>query len=133
MNDRTNNTAIRVVRPGNCHLMDLSGLNAQDITGPMETVKAYQDESHLIRMLYRCPRCGQLYFYEFYEEIDWVDSEDPQWRTMIPVADETSGDLLNRMPPMSFGAYPAIRMDYPKEATAPGQPHWVGLEKFDND
>lgn len=125
MSGRANNAAIRVVRPEKCHLMDLAGLAAKDIIGPMETVKAYQDESHLIRMLYRCSRCGQLYFYEFYEEIDWVDSEDPQWRTMIPVADEASAGLLNRMPPMSFGAYPAIRMDYPKEAMTLVPPYWT--------
>jgi hypothetical protein len=111
--------------------MDLAGLQTQDITGPMETVKAYQDESHLIRMLLRCPRCGQLYFYEFYEEIDWADSEDPQWRTLVPVADQASAEALDRLSPGALRAYPAIRMDYPKAAAAPGRPHWVGLEKID--
>lgn len=132
MSDQAN-ANIRVVRPERCHLMDLSGLTAQDITGPMETVKAYQDESHLIRMLLRCPRCGQLYFYEFYEEVDWADGEDPQWRTLVPVADQASADAIDQLPGGALGSYPAIHMDYPKEATAPGQPYWVGLESLEKE
>ncbi|MDI6739344.1 MAG: hypothetical protein QME74_03155 [Candidatus Edwardsbacteria bacterium] len=119
------NGDIHIVKPVQCHLMDLAGLAARDIVGAMDTVAVYEDESHLIRKLYHCRKCGQLYFYEFYEEIDWAEGNDPQYRTMIPVADERSGDLLNLMPPVSFGAYPAIRMDYPKEATAPQPPCWT--------
>jgi hypothetical protein len=45
----------------------------------------YADDSHLSRRLLKCRECAQLYFFEFYEEIDWLDSKDPQYVTYIPV------------------------------------------------
>jgi hypothetical protein len=59
------------------------------VAGPMketfDLVDTYADKSHLLRYLLKCRECGQLYFYEWYEEIDWVDGNDPQYSTYIPV------------------------------------------------
>ena len=118
---------IHIIKPSQCHLMDLTGLTAKDILDVMDMVKEYLDESHLIRRLYRCRKCGQLYFYEFYEEIDWSEGNDPQYRTLIPVADEASAEALNKQSPLQLLAYPSIRMDYPQEAKDPEKPRWANL------
>jgi hypothetical protein len=49
-----------------------------------ELLDTYADDSHLSRRLLKCRECGQLYFVEFYEEIDWLDGKDPQYVTYIP-------------------------------------------------
>jgi hypothetical protein len=36
-----------------------------------ERIDTYVDESHLMRFLLKCRECGQLYFFELYEEINW--------------------------------------------------------------
>ncbi len=90
----------RTVNPTQCHLAQLAGLTSRDIIDGMDLVREYQDDSHLMRRLYRCRRCGQLYFYEFYEEIDWAEGNDPQYCTLIPVADEPSAQALNELAPL---------------------------------
>jgi hypothetical protein len=59
-----------------------------------ELVKSFEDESHLFRALFRCKNCGQLYFYEWSEEIDWVHGDDPQYQTWVPVEEQDVDDLL---------------------------------------
>ena len=59
-----------------------------------ELVKSFEDESHLMRALFRCRDCGQLYFYEWCEEIDWVNGDDPRYQTWVPVEEEDVDDLL---------------------------------------
>ncbi|MGA8613121.1 MAG: hypothetical protein WB760_15765 [Xanthobacteraceae bacterium] len=51
-----------------------------------EVVETFADESHLSRSLLRCSECGQLYFYEFYENVDWAGGDDAQYQTYIPVS-----------------------------------------------
>jgi hypothetical protein len=121
---------IRTVNPTQCHLTDLAGLTARDILGGMDVVREYQDDSHLMRRLYRCRKCGQLYFYEFYEEIDWAEGNDPQYCTLIPVEDGESAELLSKKAPIELLCYPSIRMDYPREAREPEKPHWANLSKL---
>lgn len=119
---------ICIVNPTQCHLTELSGLTAKDILDVMDLVREYQDDSHLMRRLYRCRKCGQLYFYEFYEEIDWAEGNDPQYCTMIPVGDERSAELLSKKAPIELLCYPSIRMDYPREAKQPEKPWWANLK-----
>lgn len=58
-------------------------------------VTAYDDESHLFRYLLSCNQCGQLFFFEFYEEIDWENGDDPQYTTYIPVDSREEADALH--------------------------------------
>ncbi len=60
----------------------------------MEVVKDFEDSSHFDRSLLRCRACGQLYFYEFYEEIDWANGNDPTYRTWVPVEEKDVDSLL---------------------------------------
>jgi hypothetical protein len=51
-----------------------------------ELIDTYAVESHLRRYLLKCRECGQLYFFEFYEWIDWEHGNDPQYSKHIPVS-----------------------------------------------
>jgi formylmethanofuran dehydrogenase subunit E len=64
----------------NCHLWQTETV-AEDELMKLEDVETFLDESHLIRRLKRCNECGQLYFYQFLEEIDWEKGDDP---TILP-------------------------------------------------
>jgi hypothetical protein len=103
------------------------------VRGPMkelfELVEAYADESHLRRYLLRCRECGQLYFYEFYEEIDWVGGNDPQYVKYVPVGTAADGARLARRDPSALsGVSPRLCIDFPKEAKEPVV-YWVGREE----
>jgi hypothetical protein len=57
-----------------------------------------------------------LYFYEFYEEIDWQGGNDPQYRTWIPVDDAASAQILNSLSVYEILKFPSIRCDWPRDA-----------------
>jgi hypothetical protein len=90
-----------------------------------EVLDTYVDDSHLMRQLLRCRECGQLYFFEFYEEIDWEDGDDPQYRTYIPVENDIEIGILKKTSPIELLKYfPRLQSDFPKEGKAAAQ--WVG-------
>lgn len=88
-------------------------------------IDTYEEDSHLIRRLEKCRKCGQLYFYEFYEEIDWTAGNDPQYRTWIPVEDVESAKELSTLNYLEILRFPSIRCDFPSDAQAPSDPKWV--------
>ena len=100
-----------------------NGINGKDI---FEIVETYVDDQHLFRRLLRCRECGQLYFYEMHEEVDWVDGEDPQYRKYIPIVNETEVEMLKKTGPLELlQALPALRSDFPKGAKTP-KIYWAG-------
>jgi hypothetical protein len=89
-------------------------------TERFELVETYADESHWSRCLLKCRECGQLYFYEFYEIIDWEDGEDPQYWTYIPVESEAEIETLKKTSPIELLEFlPRLRIDFPKGAKVP--------------
>ena len=62
---------------------------------PFEAVEDLIDESHLTRSILKCRECGQLYFYEFYEIVDWEDGDDKQYSTYFPVDTREQIEALN--------------------------------------
>ena len=85
-----------------------------------ELSETFVDESHLSRELLRCKDCGQLYFFEFYEEIDWEDGNDPQFCTYIPVETGAEIEILKKASPIKLLEYlPQLRRDFPKDAKSP--------------
>ena len=91
-----------------------------------ERLHTYVDDSPLIRRLLRCADCGQLYFYEFYEEVDFDDGEDPQYRSYIPATDEDAAATLAKMMPFELLAFsPRLQRDFPKGAEQPSV-CWIG-------
>lgn len=83
-------------------------------------LKTYYKDSHFWRYLLCCRECGQRYFFEFYEEVDWVEGEDPQYSTYLPV--ETDAEIAKllktaRIDLVQFA--PRLQKDFPKGAKAP--------------
>ncbi len=74
-----------------CHLWQAELVTEEEVNA-LGVVETFAEESHLIRKLKKCEQCGQLYFYQFREEVDYVRGEDPVWRILIPV--ETREDAL---------------------------------------
>lgn len=90
----------------------------------LELVKTIIDESHHIRNIKKCPECGQLYLYEFYEEIDWVSGEDPQYRALIPVQNLAEGEALGAKPRAELlGYFPRLDWEF---TDTKKEPHWIG-------
>ena len=46
------------------------------------------DESHFDVSILRCVQCGQHFLSLFCERVDWVDSDDPQTRVVVPVSED---------------------------------------------
>ena len=74
----------------------------------------------------KCKECGQLYFDEFYEEVDWIGGNDPQYVTLIPVAARKDIDKLKNSSIFELTQFtPRLQKDYPKDADKP-RIYWVG-------
>ena len=116
--------------PKQCHLWQQDPLTSDDLSQPgiFEPLKTYEDDSHLIRDLRRCTQCGQLYFYEFYEVIDWVNGNDPQYSTYLPVESIEEADELARQSVFDIlDHYPRLQSDWPAEAELP-KVYWIGRD-----
>jgi hypothetical protein len=111
--------------PVKCHLWQMDSLIPQDLYGCFETVEQFADDGHDRRALLKCKKCGQLYFYEFHEWIDWEGGNDPQYRTYIPVdTEEEVQTLLGTNPFTLLSFAPRLQTDFPKDASAP-KVYWV--------
>ena len=122
--ERASIKSIVIKEPKQCHLWQLKeNLTCDDIRNASLSfgeVKTFTEESHLTRRLLKCNRCEQLYFYEFYETIDWADGKDPQYVTYIPVESEGDAERLATMTVMDLLQFrPRIQKDFPKEAEHP--------------
>jgi len=74
-------------------------------------------ESHWWRYLLKCRECGQRYFFEFYEEIDWAQGNDPQYSTLLPVETDEEIETLKRTSPFELLKYhPRLQHDFPRDA-----------------
>lgn len=115
---------IRTTEPTECILWKTDVLTIEQLCGILDLLTTYDDDSHLIRKLFRCKECGHLYFREFYEEIDWQEGRDGQYWTWIPVDDQESAENLSKLSVLELLTYPSIRYDYPKGADIPRGPAW---------
>ena len=111
-----------------CHLIKNTPLKS-DLTPTKEhfkRLKTFTDESHLFRYLLKCRKCGQLFFYEFYEVIDWENGNDPQYTTYIPVETEDEIEALKKSSIFELLLFePRLQNDFPKEAKNPTV-RWIG-------
>lgn len=90
-----------------------------------ELVEMFEDTSHWWRKLLKCRTCGQLYFHEFYEIVDWKDGDDPQYWTFVPVYTDGDVERLKKLDHAQLlGVFPQLRRDYPKGASAP-KAFWI--------
>jgi len=88
-------------KPTQCHLWMKDRLTYNDLDY-LAVVKEYVESSHFSRWLSRCSLCGQLYFREFYEVVDWDKGDDKQYATIIPVESESEADEINELNPLEL-------------------------------
>jgi hypothetical protein len=83
-------------------------------------MQTLEDTSHWWRYLLKCKECGQLYFHEFYEEMDIEDGDDPQFWTFIPVYTDQDVERLNGYDRSTLlEIYPRLHRDTPKGTKEP--------------
>lgn len=106
--------------PSNCDLWEHLSTNF-DLIDIKEYPSDYSsDADDCIRKLKKCNDCGQLYFYEMLEYIDWDDGNDPVYRTFVPVLNESDADKLASVNQFELLAnIPQIRYDWPKDKSKP--------------
>lgn len=111
--------------PKECHLWNKDVITDGDLDNAFDILKTYSEDSHFSRRLVRCKKCTQLYIKEFYEEIDWIDGEDPQYITYIPVINEKEAEIINEVDLWEFQTFsPRLNRDYPKGK--PRKIYWMG-------
>lgn len=71
-----------------------------------EIVKRFLDSDRSKKLLLKCKECGQLYYYEMEESIDWVNGNDPIYRTYYPV------DSLEQVEEGKFAQFPRLQYDW---------------------
>ena len=111
--------------PTGCHLWINGDPSRDQLHKDLITIKVCEDDSHLVRKLKNCRVCGQLYFYEFYEWIDWKGGNDPQYFTWIPVQDVSVADAISKLSPFELIPLAGIHSDFPSNARTPSGPRWV--------
>lgn len=113
-------------QPAQCHLWAKDRLADEDLDC-LTFVKEYMDDPHLARWLSRCGLCGQLYFGEFYEVVDWDKGDDKQYATLIPVESESEADEISELTPFQLLIFhPTIRNDS-HDKSGKGI-HWTGRQ-----
>jgi hypothetical protein len=87
------------------------------------------DESHFHVMIQACRHCSQRFVSIFTETVDWVDGDDPQYWTLLPVtAAEVAklvqqGDSVTETELSALGAgRRLLRHDHPKGG--PARSYW---------
>lgn len=90
-------------------------------------VKTYIEDDDLVRKLFRCTECEQLYFYEYIEDTDWNEGNDPQYRTLIPVDSENQADRMSKMSEVDILRFsPRLQNDWSKDAKEKTGWFWSG-------
>ena len=101
-------------------------LKSEEISAAFDVIEVFVDESHIKRRLVKCKECGQLYFDEFYEEIDWLYGDDPQYITLLPVSSKEDIEKLKKASVTELTRFtPRLQKDFPKDADKP-KVYWIG-------
>ncbi|HLW93648.1 MAG TPA: hypothetical protein VKS78_20415 [Roseiarcus sp.] len=112
--------------PTQCELWEKPELVATKVSDRFETVESFVDESHLSRALLKCRECGQLYFFEFYENVDWKGGDDAQYSTYIPVEDRSDIETMKEGSIYDL-FYFTPRLQWDHKTDAPGSTvKWIG-------
>ena len=107
--------------PVDCVLWEKPELVLEGATkSRFERIETFVKDSHLWRYLLKCRECGQLYFFEFFEVVDWEGGDDPQYTTYIPVGTVEEATALSKLTPAALlNHFPRLQMDFPKSADGP--------------
>lgn len=89
-----------------------------------ELLETFVKESHWWRYLLKCRECGQVYVFEFLEEVDWVDSDDPRYCTWIPIETDEEVQRVKAAGQLDMRSFiPHLCDDRPKGAER--KVYWV--------
>ena len=110
--------------PINCHLWQKEKLTPEDLD--FEIVETIEESSHFDRSILRCKRCGQLYFYEFLEFIDWEGGDDKMHVTHIPIEEKDIEELKTKSSLELLAYSPRLQWDTHGENA--DKVIWIGKE-----
>ena len=103
------------------HCLPLAADAAWEARRTLTHVAELIDESHYRVMILACPRCTQRFVSVFTETVDWVEGDDPQYWTLLPIIGEEAADLVQqRLSPTETKLYElghgrrSLRLDHPK-------------------
>ncbi|MFT4080731.1 hypothetical protein [Rhodomicrobium sp.] len=114
----------KLAAPTQCRLWQITDTIKHDLA-LLQRVETYSDESHFSRSLLRCSECGQLYFHEFYETIDWEHGNDPQYVTWVPVSTPEEIEALKATTLFSIHDFvPRLLSTWPSDAERPAL-RWI--------
>ncbi len=112
--------------PTQCVLWQQPGLVASLDAERFEVLETFVESSHWDRSLLKCLECGQVYFWEFYETIDWEGGDDAQHTTYIPVQTPEEVEVLKNASVFDLRLFsPRLERDRPTGANAATM-RWVG-------
>lgn len=99
--------------PSQCHLWNKENLNDNDLDiSNFKVIRKIKESSHFDRSILQCQDCGQLYFYEFKEVVDWVDGNDDMYSTYIPISHSfKANDINNKSAFELLDVSPQLRWD----------------------
>lgn len=112
-------------KPTQCILWKKDTLTSDDLNGAFDVLETFEEDSHSSCRLVKCTECGQLYIKFFYEEVDWVNGNDPQYVTYVPV--KTKKEINMAKTTGLSNATPTLHSDYPADAEKP-KVYWMGRE-----
>ncbi len=111
-NTNQNKLYVRLKEPTQCHLWQKETLTIDDVipVDNFDTVSTLFESSHLDRLILKCKQCGQLYFYETYEVVNY-DRDDDIYSCFIPIEIDDVSKLDGRTPIELLGAVPRLQWD----------------------
>ncbi len=118
--------------PEQCVLWKKQKIEESDVSmSNFDNIKTYIDTNHFWRYLLKCKECGQLYFFEFKEDVNWSNEgngNDYQYSTWIPIAPNITESLKYKSPLelLDPALTPRIQSDltpYHRD-----EAHWVGRD-----
>ncbi len=123
MADETATDIIKLRQPTQCALWEHPERALGKFSKTFELVEEYVDDRHLERSLWKCQECGQLYFREWYERIDWEKGDDKVYVTLIPVRTPEEITALKETDVFSLlRYYPRLQLDSSRN------PIWAGKD-----
>ena len=113
---------VHLPNPTKCVLWETPDFIARKFSDLFTEIECYEDSSHLTRSLYKCRECGQLYFHEWYEWVDWDEGNDKMYTTLIPVQTQAQIEKLKATDTFMLMAYfPRLQLDG-------GKARWAGKD-----
>lgn len=107
---------------------DPASVLADDLNLRFERVETYTQGSNHWRYLLKCRDCGQLYFYEFFEQAGEAGGCDPMYTTYIPVGSRAAAEAVNETEPAGLlSVLPRLQADWPLD-TEHRVIRWIGRD-----